>query len=114
MMIKCFTKLIFVNSNYYLRTKGRFDKVLGKPIKVANMDFFLYKNKINFWCIVEGLTGRRITKFYKSPTTCLAQLNEQIGFKTSAQVENAIHRLLKKLPLSPRYRYIANPTRCGI
>lgn len=110
-MVKKFTRLIFVNDNLYLKDKRGFSKVKGIQINTLELDFFLYKNNINFWCIVDGISGVRITKFHKTVTLAKNELSKQLGFQTKAQIENKIFNFLKKNRLSPRYRYIAKPVR---
>lgn len=110
-MTKKYTKLLFVNSDFFLKEKTKFVKVKAIPLNVLEMDFFLYQNKIKFWCVVEGITGIRVTKYYKNIILAKKELDQVINHKTKSQVENKIFLFLKSNRLSPRYRFIANPCR---
>lgn len=118
-MIIISNKILFVNDNFYLKGDCKFVKVDGKRISLQdfpNLDLYLHKNKIGFWCVVEGITACRLTKFHKSIAHAMREIKKILKSKTESIVFNKIIKSLKSRSLSPRYRYIVNPTRklCGI
>ena len=92
-MIKKFSKLLFVNTNFYIKTAKGFEKYSVLPMKDLDLDFFLFRNKIGFWAIADGITGCRITKFHKTPILAKKQFAQQVGHQSANQIQNKFYCL---------------------
>lgn len=114
-MIRKYNKLLFVNSNFYTKSKtGRFLKSkTAKPISMdgfENLDFFIHKDKLGFWAVFDGITGCRLSKLYKNFKRAIAESKKIISNFSESMLEGKIISKLKTRKLSPRYRYIVNPS----
>lgn len=115
-MEKKYNKLVFVNSNFYVKNKnGKFDKCKdAKKISIEgfeNLDFFAYKDKFGFWAIYDGITGCRVTKLFKELKRPLRDIKTILFNSNSRKIEQIIISSLEKRKLSPRYLYIVNPSK---
>lgn len=109
------SKFLLVNSDYFIFTKQRkrFMRVDGKKIHIKgfeDFEFFFYKQGDDV-IICEAFTGTRVStedggfiKVLKSTTNEICDLGKM-------QLKKKFDLMLKITKLSPRYRYICNPSR---
>lgn len=76
-----------------------------------NLDFFLNKNKLGLWAVHDSLTGCRLTKLHKDLKSCLNEIKKICNRSSEQKIILKIILSLKKRKLSPRYRYIVNPSK---
>ena len=116
MMTKKFGKVVHVNSNFYVKVRNsKFE--ISKSAKIVKIDgfedfdFFIHKDKIGFWSVYEPITGCRVTKIYKELKKALSELKKILNKLNKSKLELIILKSLIYKRLSPRYRYLVNPSK---
>jgi len=123
-MVKFWDGYLLVNSYYYVQIKFKkkfiYKKVSGKKIKIdEDLDLFLHritKRGKKFWTVSEATSGSRLAKLHKKPQQAISKAKQIIEEKGVSAIKARAIRNVKKSSLSPRYRFIVNPTRqkrCG-
>lgn len=103
-------KYRLVNHNYFIYTNKGFEKVGGIPIKHKQLDLFLHKvdGKIS---ITEAKTGMRISALHAKKSVAMKFVEIIIEKHGIAEVNTRVETSIKTIGLSPRYRFIVNPSR---
>ncbi len=116
MMVRKFGKLVFVNSNFYVKTKKKKFELSpqAKILKIEGFeqfDLFLHKDKIGFWSVYDSITGCRVTKIHREIKKAILEAKKSFSRITPTAFEVLILKELKNRKLSPRYRYLVNPSK---
>jgi len=102
-----------VNENYYVRNGNTFKKVSGLPIQIDGFDsleLFLHKFN-NRLCISEAKSGTKVSALHKSKKSAIRFVQKIIEKKGEHKAQQMIEKKVGNKFLSPRYRFIVNPTR---
>jgi len=123
-MIRIWNKYLLVNNNYFIRIdkKGKFTfkKVFGKKVRIdGDLDLFLHKVRVRgkvFYTVSEATSGCRVAKLHKNPKKAIDKAKQIYDDKGENLIKVKSDRMVKQSSLSPRFRFIVNPTRqkrCG-
>lgn len=118
MIIVRFNSFVQINNTFWLRKSDYFEEVL-KAMKVKikgfdKFDFFLHKMIKDgevVWVVSEGISGARVSDFFKSPKKAIQHADEILSKAGSSKAELKIKELVNHKMLSPRYRFVVSPNK---
>ncbi len=102
----------FVNDNYYIRKGGNFEKVKGMPISISDyeLELFLHRSEKGL-AISEAKSGAKISANHRNKKSAIKFVERIIEKRGEKIIQTQIKKVIGSKMLSPRYRFIVNPSR---